>query len=328
MNFTEIQHNAPFYPLTDCYRVLHDYVEAEGWSALHHIRIRPILELGLPAREVHQIIAPVDDRQVWIIEVNLYGFYGQGSPLPTYFTEELMHAQSIDLSQARHFLDLLHQRLYQLVVQTRQWSDIHHSSEQVQQAHASMLALASLNVIDNTSLSHLDNYGTLLRLINVFRHQKNTQAGVQAVFAVLIKAESIHVESFSHQRTRVSSNNFLKLGRKTQGLGQSALVGRRIDNTQNKIKIIITGIRFSHYQKWVLTPKHLALLQQMCRLILSIPMTVEMVFYVKPSKAMYIPLGKRQDNHKKSSAVLALGKNSWLGQSDKPNYVQASTHLI
>ena len=81
---TQLLHNPGRYSLVQVYRVLCALVADAGGDPLHQIRLRPLLAMGLPRAEVHSIkkVQLADEQQVYWVDVNLAGLYGQQSVLP------------------------------------------------------------------------------------------------------------------------------------------------------------------------------------------------------------------------------------------------------
>jgi hypothetical protein len=56
-----------------------------------NVRVRPRLGLGFPLRDIEGIEQDEDGR--YRIEANFFGLYGVTSPLPTFYTEDLIDEQ-------------------------------------------------------------------------------------------------------------------------------------------------------------------------------------------------------------------------------------------
>jgi len=81
------------------------------------VRVRPELSLAFPASDVAGVEKDGDNLRV---TTTFLALYGASSPLPTFYTEDLMDEASNDESVCRDFLDIIHQRLYHLWFQC--WS--------------------------------------------------------------------------------------------------------------------------------------------------------------------------------------------------------------
>ena len=61
------------------------------------IRIRPELSLTFPASDVAKIEEFTDDGPSFLVTATMLGLYGTSSPLPTFYTEDLMNEEAEDL---------------------------------------------------------------------------------------------------------------------------------------------------------------------------------------------------------------------------------------
>jgi len=81
---------------------------AEGGASW---RGAPELDLSFPAADLSRIEL---DAHGYRLRASFLGLYGQASPLPTFYSEELWEEGSADASTTREFLDLVNQRLFAL----------------------------------------------------------------------------------------------------------------------------------------------------------------------------------------------------------------------
>ena len=80
------------------------------------IRIKPNLSMAFPASDVEsieQLAVPEDPH--FLITVNFLGLYGSASPLPTFYTEDLIDEAAEDESVSRDFIDILNERIFALL---------------------------------------------------------------------------------------------------------------------------------------------------------------------------------------------------------------------
>jgi type VI secretion system protein ImpH len=78
-----------------------------------YLRIRPHLSLGFPPAELVSLeeLAPAGHYR---LTVNMLGLYGASSPLPIFYTEDLLSEQAEDRSAARDFIDIAGDGLFGL----------------------------------------------------------------------------------------------------------------------------------------------------------------------------------------------------------------------
>jgi type VI secretion system protein ImpH len=87
------------------------------------VRFRADLSLAFPTSDLVEatVQGQRDDRTRWQFTISFLGLYGPSSPLPAYFTENLLRRESEGLT--RGFLDLFHHRLTSLAY--RSWTKYH-----------------------------------------------------------------------------------------------------------------------------------------------------------------------------------------------------------
>lgn len=76
------------------------------------VRIRPNLSLAFPPADIVSIEEKPGDEPGYVMTANFLGLYGPSSPLPTFYTEELIEEANADGSVSRDFLDTFNHRIF------------------------------------------------------------------------------------------------------------------------------------------------------------------------------------------------------------------------
>ena len=79
--------------------------------------MRPELSLAFPASDISSI-EELPSGNGYQITATFFGLYGASSPLPAFYTEDLFSDARKDSTAARDFIDILHRRLYLLLVES------------------------------------------------------------------------------------------------------------------------------------------------------------------------------------------------------------------
>ncbi len=82
------------------------------------IRVRPELSLRFPPADVARIEERAGDPPGFLLTVAFLGLYGASSPLPTFYTEDLIAATDEESTASRDFLDIVNHRLYALLIRS------------------------------------------------------------------------------------------------------------------------------------------------------------------------------------------------------------------
>ncbi|RJP73287.1 MAG: type VI secretion system baseplate subunit TssG [Candidatus Zixiibacteriota bacterium] len=99
-------------------------VQQEGDGVdLSRLRMRPHLALDHPSRDLAAVEPWPDDSGRYTLTATFLGLYGVSSPLPAFYTEDLLQEQFHGGSAGRDFLDLIHTVIYRLLV--RAWQKYH-----------------------------------------------------------------------------------------------------------------------------------------------------------------------------------------------------------
>ena len=72
------------------------------------VRVRPELSLAFPCSDVQRI---EKKEYGYLVTVTFLGIYGQTSPLPTFYTEQLLDESATEVSATRDFLDIFNHRI-------------------------------------------------------------------------------------------------------------------------------------------------------------------------------------------------------------------------
>ena len=108
-------------------RLARRYLDSDGEAGIpgipwqERVRIRPELSLAFPAADVAKVERDGDNLRV---TATFLGLYGPSSPLPTFYTEDLMEESSNDESVFRDFLDIdeaFFQKVYAINLESVLW---------------------------------------------------------------------------------------------------------------------------------------------------------------------------------------------------------------
>lgn len=77
-----------------------------------HIRVRPELSLRFPGTDISKIEKIGGHPFTYLITATFLGLYGASSPLPTFYTEDLIDELNEDKSIQRDFIDIINYSIY------------------------------------------------------------------------------------------------------------------------------------------------------------------------------------------------------------------------
>jgi type VI secretion system protein ImpH len=215
------------------------------------IRIRPNLSLAFPASDVERIeeLEDPDDAQ-FLITVNFMGLYGSESPLPTFYTEDLIDEEAEDESVSRDFIDILNQRLFVLLFECwgkyRQYLQVveHESS-----AHIDRL-FCLLGLGEKTLRKDITEPGRLLRYIGLFTQFPHSALGLETLLGDAFGGTPVEVAPCVERIAKIPQSQTLRLGVSGCRLGGDTYLGDELPDRMGKFRIRLgplTGTDFKRF---------------------------------------------------------------------------------
>mgnify|MGYP001485213125 CR=1 FL=1 len=111
------------YSFIQAVRLLRFFMRAQGDEGeevmRRRIRVRPELSLDFPGNDIISVSRKATDPDKYFITATFLGLYGASSPLPTFYTEDLLEEASNDRSISRDFLDIINAPAYALFFKCR-----------------------------------------------------------------------------------------------------------------------------------------------------------------------------------------------------------------
>jgi type VI secretion system protein ImpH len=133
------------------------------------LRIRPNLSMAFPASDVESIEQFGDPEDPnFLITANFLGLYGSASPLPTFYTEDLIDEAAEDESVSRDFIDIVNQRIFSLLFEC--WGKYRQTLQVVEEKNAAHLErlLCLLGIGEKSFRKDIPEPHRLLRYIGLF----------------------------------------------------------------------------------------------------------------------------------------------------------------
>ncbi len=148
------------------------------------VRLRPSASLAFPTSDVAALATNDSMRESilpFLMTVNFMGLYGSASPMPTFYTEDILD-EDLDTSVTRSFLDLFHHRLLSLFY--RSWEKyryhVQYHMGATDQFSQWMFALIGLGDVALREPGHLRWLRLLpyLGLLGMHTHSSTVLAGI------------------------------------------------------------------------------------------------------------------------------------------------------
>jgi type VI secretion system protein ImpH len=292
-------------------RLLHQIVRAEkgaGGQEGSTIRVRPKLSLSFPSADIDAIeLLEGDPHPSFRITANFLSLYGPPSPLPTFYTEDLLAEAAEDESVSRDFLDILHHRLYMLLYQG--WKKYRLFLQVAEEIEADglerLFCLIGLGHAGQRC-GRIDPY-RLLRYVGLFTQFPRSAAGLAALLSDALQEVPLRVIPCVFRRARIPENQRLRMGLSGSRLGIDSYVGEEIEDRMGQFRIQIGPLDQADFLRFTPGQPGHAELTALTDLYLTDPLVVEIELILAAHQARTATLG--------DPICSVLGVTTWVFSS-------------
>ncbi|MGI4815739.1 MAG: type VI secretion system baseplate subunit TssG [Janthinobacterium lividum] len=212
------------------------------------VRVRPHLSLAFPDHDVAEVERRTDG--VWQLTASFFGLYGTASPLPNFYTEDLLDEARNGESSMRDLLDVIHAALYPLLFRAwekyRIWLAVaerrdahaldrlnaliglHGSARSRQDWRAGGYAGSAAGRQPRTDLKG-DADQELLRFAGLFNRYPRSAAALQALCSGLLDGAPVEVVPCTPRTIAITPEAHAVLSARSGCLGQAVLGHSIID---------------------------------------------------------------------------------------------------
>jgi type VI secretion system protein ImpH len=270
-----------------------------------NVRGRPHLGLSFTQRDIENIKRDAQGR--YRIESNFFGLYGVTSPLPTFYTEDLIDEQLQGSSASRDFLDILHAALHPLLFQAweknRLWMAIH--ERQSQQSIGHLYALLGMHEAPS-ELRDQSSY--LLRYAGIFNQHPRSALGLKQLVRAVLNEPNIEVIPCAKVRISLPADAQCRLGQSNCLLGENILLGQQMLDRRTSVDIRITPSSLQRFYQLLPGTTGYKQIERLTQLYLPSHLSCRLILRHPNSSA--------QPSPDSDSRGQRLGIDLWLGASN------------
>ncbi len=147
---------------------------------IDNLKITPKLSLAFPTADIDKVELDKDSGK-YSLTANILGLYGTGSPLPTFYTEDLFDDISKGNNTAKDFLDVINHRLYELLFAG--WSKYRSMQKIVEEKssiHSDML-FSLIGMSEEALRDDFQDPTELLRYTGLFAMGPRSSSGLETI---------------------------------------------------------------------------------------------------------------------------------------------------
>ncbi len=268
------------------------------------MRVRPDLTLGYPREDIKAVEADPFNDERFLLTVTFLGLYGSSSPLPTFYTEDLLTEQSDGESVARDFIDIVNASLYPLFY--RSWSKhrlLFNVDEEVDPSLIEKLHCL-LGLGDQSFRSKVDDSFGLLRYIGLTTQSTRSAEGLRALLADNLDEPSFEIEQCIARMAQIPVDQRCYVGVSGCTLGENAYLGSEVSDRNGKFRVRLGPLDPGPFHRFLPDRTKFAKMKQLINFYLDQPLDWDVAIRVDSQLVMPARLGKADWSQ--------LGWDTWL----------------
>jgi type VI secretion system protein ImpH len=269
------------------------------------VRVRPNLSLAFPSADIDGIAAEENDGDTsYRIVANFLGLYGTCSPLPTFYTEDLLLEAGQDESVSRDFIDIFNERLYQLLYRT--WTRSRWFLQIAEENNPVYLErLYCLLGLGHAALrKDMPQARRLLRYIGLLSQFPRSAAGLTALLRDALNDVPITIIPCIPRSAVIPVAQRMEMGGANNCLGLDSIVGEEIEDRMGKFRIQIGPLSQSDFLRFTPGNAGYDLLIQLTDFYISEPLAYDVELILAADQAQTVCLG--------DAARSMLGVSAWV----------------
>jgi len=285
-------------------------------AAKGNVKVRPKLSLGFPAADVDRVEEKKNgEDSSFQITANFLGLYGISSPLPTFYTEDLLNEASEDRSVARDFIDIVNHRIYELLF--RCMTKYRQSIQVVEgNSHNHIQRLFSLvGLGENTLREDIPEPRTLLRYIGLFTQFPRSALGLKTLLQDIMDTIPVEVLPCISRKVKIPEDQRICLGIHGGRLGVDNFLGGEVEDRSGKFRLRIGPMDKQAFQSCSPAGNKHRKISQLTTLYMVEPLEYDMELIMAKGQKETVCLGDPEWSGLGANTWIFSGKDEWESRS-------------
>ena len=273
------------------------------------IVIKPNLSLAFPPSDVDSVEESGNhDETRFLVTANFLGLYGTATPLPTFYTEDLMDEEAQDESVSRDFFDLVNQPLFALLY--RIWSKYRLHLNVLEEENPQQIdqLFCLLGLGEKPLRQTVANPNRLLRYIGLFTQYPRSAMGLKTLLGDALESIAVTVVPCVHRKAKIPESQQLRTGISGSELGVNSFVGETIDDRMGKFRIQLGPLTRAEFHRLVPGQEAFNWLVLLTGLYFVEPLEYDVEVIMAQEEVQSVVLG--------DDSRSILGVDTWIFSSD------------
>lgn len=243
---------------------------------------------------------------------NFMGLYGPSSPLPAYFTEDILFSDNED-SNVRHFLDIFNHRMisfFYRALEKYKYS-VRFNAHQTDDYTDKLLSFIGVQqkVVRETSVIR---WNRLIPFVSLLGQKIRSAWVLERIIKSYFNVEKAEISQYIMTKVAIQNDDHNSLGMGNASLGLDLTIGRTVSDRSGKIRIKIGPLKYSEFRHFLPYGKFNREFYELVRFVLNDPLDVELELVLSSIDIPPIALTKAK--------IFQVGLNSWLGKPGSEQY--------
>ena len=227
-----------------------------------HLRVRPELSLAFPPVDISDVerlpalhrgenaesVGVTSTMPLWRLTVTFLGLYGASSPLPTYYTEDLLVDRNQGTTVNRDLADVVNQPSYELLwlCWRRYRLPLRIVEEEDETCSRQLWAFGGRDPELLKKDPDKKHY-TMRRLGLYVQHPRSGQA-LTTLLKDVLAIENIRIRPFAVRKKKLPADQRCRMGMANSRLGEDCVVGSAIDDCKSCFDLDIGPVDMNRYR--------------------------------------------------------------------------------
>jgi len=277
------------------------------------LRFRADLSMGFSSADVTTLTTVNGDSEEaprFELTTTFMGLYGPASPLPTHFTEELLHEDE-GQSVRRPFLDLFHHRMMSLLY--RVWEKYRHGIRfRPGGADPVSRLLLLLSGFDDAPGGATPRVSAirLLAYAGLWTQRTRPASALRGILADYFPGIEVEIEQFAGRWLDIPDEEQCRIGKRQTRLGQDVNLGDRIFDRGASFRVRLDRLGLADYLDFLPPGEKTAELEEIVDRFNSDGLDYEVKLWLRREEIPSLRLGRPEAR---------LGWATWIGKAPGAN---------
>ncbi len=287
--------------------------------ALPTLKIRAQNSLAFPAADIAAVEQTDGEEPGFRVTATFLGLYGHASPLPTFYTEDLLEEEVSDESVTRDFLDIFNHRLFALFF--RCCIKYRLSFQVLEEKNAADLErlFCLLGLGESRLREEIPQAYSLFRYIGIMTQHPHSAWGLETMLQDAFPGVPVRVIQCFLRHVRIPPDQRMRLGQAGSRLGVDSVLGEQVQDRMGKIRLRVGPVDLAVFHGLLPGSREHERLAMMTRLYLQDPLDRDVELVLAENQARTVRLGE--------STMSRLGLDTWIFSGEQIGETSATFPL-